>query len=118
MAKNKQHYTELPIFRAMCENICPSPEYEHRFHPVRRWRFDVAWLSKKIAVEIDGGVWIGGRHSGGMGQIKDNEKINVAQSLGWRVYRFVPGDIKSGYFLKAMQAIMGGREFPGRGVSK
>ena len=33
---------------------------EYRFHPARRWRFDVAWPAQRIAVEVDGGQWIPG----------------------------------------------------------
>jgi hypothetical protein len=37
-----------------------------------------------------------------MGFAKDCEKINEAQLLGWQVYRFTPGMIRSGV---AMQVI-------------
>ena len=37
------------------------PEREFRFCE-RRWRFDFAWPSHKVAVEIDGGIFIHGRH--------------------------------------------------------
>lgn len=105
-------YTEKPAFRALVDDIRPGAVYEHRFHPRRRWRFDVAWIDDLIAVEIDGGVWTRGRHSRGSGQTKDNEKINAAQSLGWKVYRFTPGDVKSGIFAAAMRAIFAGQEYP------
>ena len=68
----------------------PDAVAEFRFHPVRRWRFDLAVPSAKVAVEIDGGVWTGGRHSGGKGQIKDMEKMNAAAIAGWRVLHFTP----------------------------
>mgnify|MGYP000595384776 FL=1 len=32
----------------------PAPEREHRFHPVRRWRFDFAWPGEKFSVEGEG----------------------------------------------------------------
>lgn len=73
-----------------------SPVPEWRFHPVRRWRFDYAWVDKKIAVEVDGGAWSRGRHTRGTGFIADMEKSNVANAMGWHVYRFTPQQIKSG----------------------
>lgn len=61
-------------------------EKEYRFHPKRKWRFDIAMPEKKIAIEIDGGHYKfgGGRHS----TESDYEKINEAQILGWKVLRF------------------------------
>ena len=61
---------------------------EYRFHPKRRFRFDFAHVQQQVAVEIDGGVWMGGRHTRGKGFISDCEKVNLATALGWRVFRF------------------------------
>ena len=74
----------------------PAPVLEHRFHATRRWRFDLAWTAQKIAVEIDGGGWVNGRHSRGAGIEKDSEKFNEAILLGWRVFRCSPRQVKSG----------------------
>lgn len=66
----------------------PSPEREYRFHHTRRWRFDFAWPSERVAVEIEGGIWAKGRHSRGSGMVADMDKYNEAARLGWRVLRF------------------------------
>jgi len=66
---------------------------EYRFHSERRWRFDYAIPSYKIACEIEGGCWIRGRHSRGAGMIADMEKYNTATILGWRILRYTPQDI-------------------------
>ena len=52
----------------------------------RRWRFDFAFVPRKVAVECDGGQYkqFGGRHN----TDKDREKLNFAACLGWRVLRF------------------------------
>ena len=68
----------------------PAPECEYRFDPERRWRFDFAWPSLRIAVEIEGGVWIRGRHVRPVGYLADLEKYNRAVVLGWRVLRYAP----------------------------
>jgi len=68
----------------------PAPECEYRFDPERRWRFDFAWPSLQIAVEIEGGVWIRGRHVRPVGYLGDLEKYNRAVVLGWRVLRYAP----------------------------
>lgn len=68
----------------------PCPDDEHRFHPVRRWRFDIAWTKQKVALEVEGGVWTKGRHTRGTGFIRDIEKYNTAAALGWVVLRCIP----------------------------
>ena len=68
------------------EKIKMEPEY--RFHPTRRWRFDFAIPNEKIAVEIDGGAFTGGRHTRGVGFVRDQDKLNTATSMGWRVFRY------------------------------
>lgn len=66
------------------------------FAPPRRWRFDLAWPDRMLAVEVDGGVWSGGRHTRGAGFIADCEKLNTATLLGWRVLRFPGSHVKDG----------------------
>lgn len=67
-------------------------EKEFRFHGTRRWRFDYAFPALKIAVEVDGGVWTGGRHINPAGYINDMEKLNNAAALGWLVLRITTDD--------------------------
>lgn len=67
-----------------------EPVKEHRFHPVRRWRFDYAFPEQKVAIEINGGIWKAGRHNRGQGYINDLEKLNNAAALGWLVLQFTP----------------------------
>ena len=61
--------------------------YEFRFHPTRKWRFDVAWPDAKVALEIEGGVWQYGRHNRAASYLRDMEKYNEAASMGWMVLR-------------------------------
>lgn len=66
------------------------PLTEHRFHVTRRWRFDYAWPDYQVALEVEGGVWVGGRHTSGAGFVKDMEKYNEAACMGWRIIRCQP----------------------------
>ena len=61
---------------------------EHKFSPTRRWRFDFCHPVLKIAVEVEGAVWVRGRHTRGSGFLKDMEKYNAAVLLGWKVLRY------------------------------
>jgi len=71
----------------------PIPEAEVRFHPTRKWRFDWAWADQKLALEIDGGVWVRGAHGRGTGIVRDQEKGREAAALGWRIIRCQPKEL-------------------------
>ena len=68
---------------------------EYRFHPTRRWRFDYAIPEHRIAVEVEGGVFIGGRHTRPTGFLGDVEKYNTATLYGWRLFRVTPSRLVS-----------------------
>ena len=74
----------------------PDPEEEYKFLRDRRFRFDFAWPLTNIAVEIEGGTFVQGRHVTGAGFSKDCVKYNLAARDGWRVYRFTTQMVKSG----------------------
>jgi len=80
-------------------------EKEYRFCK-RRWRFDYAIPDKKIAIEIEGGVWISGRHNRASGFLKDMEKYNTATILGWRVLRFTPEEFANGEAFKYIKKLL------------
>ena len=71
----------------------PEPVPEFRFHPVRKWRFDFAWPDQMIALEVEGGLWVRGRHNRASGFLKDMEKYNTAESMGWHVFRTTPKEL-------------------------
>jgi very-short-patch-repair endonuclease len=73
----------------------PMPVQELRFHATRRWRFDYAWPEYMLAVEVEGGVWTGGRHIQPKGFLKDMEKYNAAASAGWQLLRFTPKELST-----------------------
>lgn len=73
---------------------------EFKFHHKRRWRFDFAIPELKIAIEKEGGLWVGGRHNRAAGFIADMEKYNTAASMGWIVLRATPQNINSDDFMQ------------------
>lgn len=89
--------TVVPWLVKQCALLkLPAPVVELRFHPVRKWRFDVAFEAAKLAVEVEGGVYIAGRHSRGQGLEADAEKYAEAAILGWTVLRVTPRQVKNG----------------------
>jgi len=72
----------------------PEPHREYKFHPTRKWRFDIAWPKQKVAVECHGNIWAG-RHTRGIGYSNDREKANEAQLAGWILLEFTSGQIDS-----------------------
>jgi hypothetical protein len=89
----KSHLEELYLSAFYLEArihgmLVEAPAREYVFCPGRRWRFDFAWPRFKLAVEIDGATFTGGRHGRGIGAHNDHDKLNAAAVLGWRVLRF------------------------------
>lgn len=77
-----------------------KPLREFRFHPTRRWRTDFLWpygaKGHDIALEIEGGVFTGGRHTRGAGFLKDAEKYNTMAAMGIRLIRLTPQQVRKG----------------------
>jgi very-short-patch-repair endonuclease len=80
---------------------------EYRFAPPRQWRFDFAWPARKVAVEVEGGGYVNGRHSRGAGMEKDTEKYNTAMIGGWYVLRVTPKQVESGQALHWLELLAG-----------
>lgn len=84
----------------------PAPVTEYRFNLQRRWRFDLAWPEILLAVEVEGGSYVAGRHTQGAGFEKDCEKYNTATVAGWRVIRVTPAQITSGEAISWIEKLL------------
>lgn len=83
--------SENPLFLALLKRErLPAPIAEYRFAPPRRWRLDYAWPDHRLALEVEGGLWTGGRHFRGKGALADMEKYNTLAVMGWRLIRCTP----------------------------
>ena len=76
---------------------------QHRFHHKRLWRFDMAIPSRKIAIEVEGGIWVNGGHNRGSGFMLNMEKYNEAAVLGWRLLRCPPDQLLSDKFFQLVK---------------
>lgn len=96
------------VFRALlATHGIQEPTTEHRFHAVRKWRFDYAWPRWKVALEVEGGIFgftdpktgqrrYGGAHGSIAGIKRDIEKYNHAAAMGWLVIRCLPTTLCTG----------------------
>jgi hypothetical protein len=105
-------HVSTPFFVSLCKRFAiPEPVREFKFAkaltPSRQWRFDYAWVDAKVALEVEGGVWIEGRHSRGKGMIEDMQKYNTATLNGWRVLRVTPDKLTDVSTLRMIGAVLG-----------
>ena len=84
----------------------PPPEREYRFDAKRRWRLDFAWPEQRMAVEIDGGMWVRGAHTRGRRIAQDHEKRNWLTLAGWRVLVYTGDQVKSGKAVNDIQSLL------------
>ena len=80
----------------------PVPVREFKFHPDRMWRFDFAWPTRLVALEVDGGIGTG-RHSRLTGFSGDCDKANEAQMLGWIVLRVSALHVKAASYIDLLR---------------
>ncbi len=94
---SKQAYTPVVVIAFFREHGIPEPRVEYRFDDQRKWRFDFAWInldpSKRVALEVQGGLFSGGAHAQGMWIVKEHEKRNRAAVLGWRILYCQPKEL-------------------------
>jgi hypothetical protein len=88
----------------------PAPIPEYRFAPPRRWRFDYAWPDHRLALEIEGGTWTGGRHVRARGYERDCEKYSEAALRGWCVLRVTSAMLRDGRALALLQRALENRK--------
>ena len=76
---------------------------QYPFCPGRKYRFDVAFPSLMLAIEVEGGA-----HGIRRQYQHDCERSNMALLLGWKVFRFTPADVESGKAIDTILALLAG----------
>lgn len=94
----------------------PDCERDYRFAKdmKRQWRFDMAFIGFKVAVEIEGIVFrrvagqmvASGRHASPAGFEGDCWKYYSAILLGWSVLRVTPKMVKGGQAIEMVQRVL------------
>lgn len=59
---------------------------EVKIIPKRQFRFDFVHRFSKVAIEINGGNWVRGRHTQAGPLNKEYEKLNLVQMEGYQVF--------------------------------
>jgi len=91
----------------------PLPQTEFKFAEAigRKFRADYCWPAAMVIVERNGGIFRGGKgggsavggHSAGVGILRDMEKSNLAQLLGYVYLQFTPQQLDSGAALEQIR---------------
>ena len=102
-AENKRQKNFLKLVGKLLDFLGCDLRIEYRFHPKRKWRFDLAILSAKVALEIDG---YGKGHYGIKGRENDNKKDAEAQFLGWYVPRVAWKHVENGEALALIERMV------------
>lgn len=84
----------------------PQLTKEHRFTPDRRWKVDYFHYSG-VAIEIEGAIWVRGRHTRPIGFLKDMEKYNRLSELGIFLFRVPAHQITAKWLDPIIKTIKG-----------
>lgn len=86
----------------------PVLKPEFKFCSDREWHSDyfVETHKGKFLIELEGGVWTGGRHTQGKGFINDCVKYNMAELMGYHVIRIPTGFDTDHYLSEIIQKIV------------
>ena len=94
----------MDYFVQIClKTLGVAPVKEFLFHETRKWRFDYAFPEQRVALEVEGGVYTGGRHVNPRGFLGDMEKYNEAAAHGWKVVRCTPSTLCTTKVLEILQ---------------
>ena len=86
-ARSRSSHLEEKLMAQLMRAGVTRPTREFVFAPGRKWRADFCWEEQRLLVEVEGGVFSGGRHVSPMGFLADIEKYNTACLLGYRLIR-------------------------------
>ncbi len=91
-------------FQAMWEQL-GGPQLEFQYRPIngRKFAIDFSHLQTKVAIELEGGIWMTTENGHGKGHAhpkrfkSDCVKYNLLTLNGWKLFRLATGMIKPQY---------------------
>lgn len=94
-------------FAAMsCGGIGKGVRDRLRKANLKDWKSDFCWIDHKIICEVEGGIWVKGRHTRGKGFQADLIKYQEAMLLGYIIYRCSGEMIKDGSAVKSIHRLL------------
>lgn len=91
--KHLRGMEHLVFLAALDAEGIPRPAGEVQIIGGRKFALDYGWMTERLGVEVEGGVWVKGAHGRGSGIMRDMEKNNLSILAGWRVLRFTPSQL-------------------------
>lgn len=88
----------------------PALRKEFKFCEARDWRNDYLHEPTRIIIELDGGVFNGGRHVRPQGFIEDCVKLNMATMHGYGVIRIPTGFATDNYLSQIIKFLQNAQE--------
>lgn len=86
----------------------PEPAPEYQFHKNRKWRID--WYfehgNRRVALEVEGGVYTNGRHTRAAGFLKDMEKYNALSEAGIFLLRCTPDELMTTKIFELVKRVL------------
>lgn len=83
------HNHSLPLEREFSEIDAWEKDFQERHAKSKRskrYRLDFAHPNSRTGIEIQGGVYMRGRHVTGSGYERDCRKYNLAYTSGWTIF--------------------------------
>lgn len=107
MPKRTELEDEL-LWRLRAANVALPDEREYRAIPERRFKWDFAYVSHRLLIEVQGAVWVKGGHSTGTGINRDCEKLALATINHWYTIAVTKDQIRSGDAVAWIESFLNG----------
>lgn len=104
---------EVEFVRQVEERSLPHPERQSRKPwdgTKRLFRADFLWEDARLVLEVDGGTWVGGRHTRGAGYARDCEKLALATINGYTVLKATASHVRDGTAIGWVEALLKRRQ--------
>ena len=106
---SKSQYEDI-LYQMFLTSTLPVPVRHFHPWPKDSHECDFCWPTQKLIVEVEGGIWIGGRHVHPSGFIRDIAKYNRLTLDGYRLLRVTTDMVLDGKALELVRKALGRRD--------